>query len=175
MENIALSLIHLVQALAKLGVDGLYTPTQGGETNRLADRALFQRVVKPFDMMVYKEAAQIMPYNIMHICDYDGTYAGFEARFRDYPGRVVNVPLLADGKPLSLRQAASIFKRPVMGGMDRHGPLATGSPEDSRKAAIKALENAPPNFILGADCTVATETPIANLRAAIDAAHTFRS
>jgi hypothetical protein len=123
MENITLELLNFVQAAARLGVDGCYACTQGDETNRVADRALFNRVIKNYDMLLYKEVAQWVPYNILHVCDYDGPYEEFDLRFQDYPGQVVNVPLMADGKPLSLRQAADIFKRPIMGGLDRHGIL----------------------------------------------------
>jgi uroporphyrinogen decarboxylase len=174
MENITLSLVHFVQAAARLGVDGFYTCTQGGETNYIADRGLFNRAVKNYDMMLYKETAQLVPYNIMHVCDYEGSYQDFTARFQDYPGQVVNVPLSADGKPLSLRRAAEIFKRPVMGGLDRLGIISTGTPEQAKKAALEVLKDAPPNFILGADCTVSAKTPRENLRAIIQAAHEFR-
>jgi uroporphyrinogen decarboxylase len=174
MENITLSLLHFVQAAARLGVDGFYTCTQGGETNRVADRSLFNRTIKNYDMLLYKETAQLVPYNIMHICDYDGSYEDFNARFQDYPGKVINVPLSADGKPLSLRQAAGLFGRPVMGGLDRHGILSTGSPEEVKKAALDALKDAPANVILGADCTVSPKTPIENLRMAIRTAHEYR-
>ena len=173
MENITLSLLNFVQAASRLGVDGFYTCTEGGETNRVADRALFNRTIKNYDMLLYKEASQLVPYNIMHICDYDGSYVDFNLRFQDYPGRVVNVPLSADGKPLSLRQAADIFKRPVMGGLARLGILSTGSPEQVRNAALSALKDAPANVILGADCTVNPKTPMENLRMAIRTAHEY--
>jgi len=175
MENITLSLLHFAQAAARLGVDGFYTCTQGGETNRFADRALFNRTVKNYDMLLYKETAQLAPYNIMHICDYDGSYADFNPRFQDYPGQVVNVPLAADGKALSLRQAAGIFKRPVMGGLDRLGVLSTGSVEAVRKATLEVLKDVPANVILGADCTVSAKTPRENLRMAIRTAHESRT
>ena len=175
MENITLSLLHFVRAAARLGVDGFYTCTQGGETNRIADRALFNRTVKTYDMLLYKETSQLVPYNIMHICDYEGTYEDFEARFQDYPGQVVNVPLTADGKPMSLRRAADLFRRPVMGGLNRLGIVSNGSPEEVKEAALKVLEDAPANFILGADCTVSPKTPIENLRTAIRVAHDYRA
>jgi len=176
MENITLSLMHFVQAAARAGVDGFYTCSQGGETNHIADRALFNRTVKAFDLMLYKEVAQLTPYNIMHICDYDGAYgSGFEARFQDYPGQVVNVPLAAGGQPLTLRHAAGVFRRPVMGGLDRHGILSTGSPEQVKRAALDVLKDAPPNVILAADCTVNADIPIANLQTAIRTAHEFRA
>jgi hypothetical protein len=112
---------------------------------------------------------------LMHICDYKGTYEHFEARFQDYPGQVVNVPLTADGKPMSLRRAADLFGRPVMGGLDRLGVVSTGSPEEVKEAALEVLKDAPANFILGADCTVSLKTPIENLRTAIRVAHGYRA
>jgi len=175
MENITLSLLNFVQAASRAGVDGFYMCTQGGETNGIADRGLFNRTVKTYDLLLYKEVSQLVAYNIMHLCDYEGSYDDFYPRFRDYPGQVVNVPLAADGKPLSLRQAAEMFKRPVMGGLNRLGTVSTGSPEEVRKAALEVLADAPANVILGADCTVSSKTPIENLRTAIRTAHEYRT
>ena len=136
---------------------------------------LFNRIVKAYDMILYKEVSQLVPYNIMHVCDYDGSYQDFDARFRDYPGRVINVPLSANGQPLSLRQAADLFERPVMGGLNRLGTVSTGSPEEVKKATLEVLKDAPANVILGADCTVSAKTPLANLQTAIRTAHEYRS
>jgi uroporphyrinogen decarboxylase len=173
MENITLSLVNFVQAASRLGVDGFYMCTQGGETNRVADRGLFNRAIKTYDMLLQKEVSQLVPYNILHICDYEGSYEEFSLRFQDYPGKVVNVPLSADGKSLSLRQAAKIFNRPIMGGLDRHGVLSTGSPDEVKNVTLEAIKNAPANFILGADCTVDSKIPLENLRTAIKAAHEY--
>ena len=174
MENITLSLLNFVQAASRLGVDGFYTCTQGGETSRIADRALFNRTIKNYDVLLYKAVSPLVPYNILHVCDYDGGYEEFELRFQDYPGQVVNVPLTADHKPLTLRQAADLFKRPVMGGLDRHGILSTGSPDEVRKATLAVLKDAPANVILSANCTVDRTMPMENVRAAITTAHEFR-
>ncbi len=175
MENITLSIMNFVQAAARLGVDGFYTCTQGGETNRLADRALFNRAIKNYDMILFKEVAQRVPYNILHVCDYEGSYRDFTGRFQDYPGQVVNVPLSANDKSLSLSQAADLFNRPVMGGLDRHGVLSKGSPAEVQKATRDVLEQAPAHVILGANCTVSRDIPMENLQAAIKTAHEFRT
>jgi uroporphyrinogen decarboxylase len=174
MENLTLSLMNFVRAAARLGADGFYMCTQGGEANRIADRQQFNRTIKNYDMLLYKETSQLAPCNILHVCDYDGSYEEFDLRFQDYPGQVVNVPLSADHKSLSLRQAADLFKRPIMGGLDRHGILATGSPEEVKKATLEVLKNAPANFILSANCTVSPQVPLENLRTAITTAHEFR-
>lgn len=175
MENITLSIMNFVNAAAHAGVDGFYMCSQGGETNRIADLPHFCRVIKNYDMILYKEVCQLAPFNIMHLCDYDGSYTDFATRFQDYPGQVINVPLSADNKPLTLSLAADIFKRPVMGGLDRHGIITKGSPEEVRKATIEVLKNAPTNIILGADCTVDRKIPIENIKIAIDTAHKYRA
>ena len=175
MENITLSIMNYVRAAARAGVDGFYACSQGGEANAVADRALFNRVIKNYDMLIQKEVAQLTPFNILHVCDYEGAYAEFGPRFRDYPGQIVNVPLAAEGKPLSLSQAADLFNRPVMGGIDRHGVLSTGTPAEVKKAVELVLKDAPTHVILGANCTVRTDIPIQNLQTAIKTAHEFRA
>ena len=175
MENVTLSVMNYVRAATRAGADGFYTCSQGGETNAIADRTLFNRVVKNYDMLIQKEVAQLTPVNILHVCDYEGDYAEFGPRFQDYPGQIVNVPLSAEGKSLSLSQAAELFNRPVMGGLDRHGVLSTGTPADVKKATELVLKDAPSQMILGANCTVRTDIPIQNLQAAIQTAHAFRA
>lgn len=174
MENVALSIARFMRAAAKAGVDGFYTCSQGGETNRIPDFTLFNRTIKIYDMMLYKEASELATCNIMHLCDYDGDYVGFADRFRDYPGHVVSVPLKADNQPLTLKTASELFKRPILGGLDRKGAIATGSVEDVKKATTKILENAPEKLFLSANCTVAPTTPVENLKTAIQLAHRFR-
>jgi len=173
MQIITESLMNFVKACIRIGVDGFYTSTQGGETHRLSDRALFDKLVRPFDLAVMEEANTHCPFNILHVCDYAGSYDEIE-RFLDYPGQVVNTPLTVGGKPLSMAEAARLFKRPVMGGLDRHGALAHGTPDDIRGAAQTVLDSAPSRFILAADCTVPGDTSWDNLRTAIETAHKFR-
>lgn len=175
MENITLSILNYVRAAVRAGVDGFYTCSQGGEASAVADRSQFNRVVKNYDMLVQKQVAQLTSFTILHVCDYEGAYAEFGPRFGDYPGQLVNVPLAAEGKPLSLSQAADLFKRPVMGGLDRHGVLSTGSPAEVKKAVEQVLKDAPAKIILGANCTVRTDIPIVNLQTAIQTAHQFRA
>jgi uroporphyrinogen decarboxylase len=170
MEIVAESVLNFVKAGIRLGLDGFYASTQGAEVGRLGNSDLFDRLVRPFDLLVMDEAAAHCPFNILHICDYEGTYADI-TRFADYPGHVVNTPLTANGQLLTMADAAALFNRPVMGGLDRHGILAHGTPDQVRTAAQAVLDAAPPRFILAADCTVPADTSWDNLRAAIETAH----
>jgi uroporphyrinogen decarboxylase len=173
MEIITESLLTFVRACIRIGVDGFYHSTQGGERHWLAERALFDEFVRPCDLAVMKEAERSCVFNILHVCDYAGEYDDL-TRFLDYPGHVVSCPLKVGGRSLSLAEASRLFKRPVMGGLDRLGAIATGSDAQIRAEVETVLRQAPERFILGADCTVPSETPWANLRSAIQTAHAWR-
>jgi uroporphyrinogen decarboxylase len=62
-----------------------------------------------------------------------------------------------------------------MGGLNRKGVLATGSPEQLRAEVERVIQSAPPRFILGADCTVPSDTSWDNLKLAISIAHAHQA
>lgn len=173
LEVITDSLLQFVRACIRLGVDGFYTSTQGGEAGRFTNPGVFEQYVKPFDLTLMNEVNQTCHFNILHVCDYRRDYADFSP-FLDYPGHVVNCPLKLGARQLSPTEAARMFARPYMGGMERLGVIATGTPEQVRQAAEAVLAAAPEKFILGADCTVPNDTPWDNLKAAIETAHAFQ-
>jgi uroporphyrinogen decarboxylase len=170
MQVITDSLMTFVQECIALGVDGFYHSTQGGEAGRFSDPALFTSCVKPYDLILMEEINSRCSFNILHICDYSGEYNDLTP-FLDYPGQVVSSPLLLGGEALSLQEVARLFNRPVMGGLDRHGVLVSGSTAEIKTAVGAVLEAAPERFILGADCTVPSDIAWDNLRVAIAAAH----
>ncbi len=175
MERITESVMNYIQAGIKLGVDGFYLSTQGGEVNRLSNSATFDKLVRPFDMTIMSEADKKCVFNILHICDYEGKYLSL-APFANYPGKVVNTPIvLASGAPVTTKDAAALFKRPVMGGLNRVGVIAQGTPEEIKDAVNEVMGNAPANFILGADCTVSGNTNWETLRSIIQQAHVSRT
>jgi uroporphyrinogen decarboxylase len=170
LEIITESILWFVRECVKLGLDGFYASTQGGERGRFADPALFAEVVKPYDLTVINEIDGACPFNILHICDYQAPYDDLTP-FVDYPGDVVNCPLHEGGQAMTAREAARMFGRPYMGGLDRHGIIASGSKEEVRAAVEDVLRDAPERFILGADCTLPSDIDWDNIRTAIAAAH----
>ncbi len=170
MQTITDSLMGFVKACIKLGLDGFYTSTQGGEKGRFEDPSLFAEVIKPYDLELMEEINHSCPFNILHVCDYHLPYRDLTP-YLDYPGQVVNTSLELTEKQLTPREVARLFGRPFMGGMNRKGVIATGSPAEVTQAAQQVLSEAPERFILGADCTVPSDTPWDNLRAAINTAH----
>jgi uroporphyrinogen decarboxylase len=173
IEAITESLIEFVRECRKIGLDGFYHSTQGGEARRFKDPETFTKWIKPTDLRLMNEIDLEFPFNILHICDYHSEYGGYAdlKPFSDYPGTVVNVSTEIGAKHASPAELSNHFGRPYLGGLNRLGPLSKGTVEDARAAAQTVLADAPPKFILGADCTVPATTPWENLRAAIDVAH----
>jgi uroporphyrinogen decarboxylase len=173
LEMITDSLLGFVRECRNLGVDGFYASTQGGEAGTFRDPSLFAKYVTPCDLRLMREVDASFAFNVLHICDYEAPYADL-APFAAYPGHVVSCsPRLTTGER-SLRELAQVFGRPIMGGLDRKGVIATGSNEEIRRAAETVLKAAPERFILGADCTVPGENRWEGIRTAIAAAHAYR-
>jgi uroporphyrinogen decarboxylase len=170
MEVITSSLMRFVKECIRLGVDGFYMSTQGGEAGRFPDRKLFDECVRPFDLDLMLEADASCIFNVLHVCDYRLPYSDLTP-YVDYPGQIVNASLELTSGRTTPQEVAALFDRPFMGGLDRLAILATGSPTQAKTAAEAVLQSAPERFVLAADCTVPSTTPWGNLRAAIDAAH----
>jgi uroporphyrinogen decarboxylase len=163
-------LLAFVRECIRLGLDGFYTSTQGGEAGHLAGPGSFDECVRPYDLAVMNEIDAACEFSILHVCDYHLPYADLSP-FADYPGQVVNAPLELSGGKISAKEVAKIFGRPFMGGLERKGVIAKGTPEEIRAAVRAVIAGAPGRYILGADCTVPADTPWENLRIAIEAAH----
>ena len=91
--------------------------------------------------------------------------------FKDYPGQVVSAGLELTGGRITPQEVSDLFGRPFLGGFDRKGVIAQGSPAEIRRQVEVILQQAPERFILGADCTVPNDTPWENLKTAIAMVH----
>ncbi len=172
LEVMTDNVLTLVRGCRRVGVDGFYVSSQGGEAFRFPGTDLFQKYIKPTDLAVW-DAVQSCVFTILHICDYAGAYDDLTP-FLDYGGHVVNCSLALGERTMRPTEVAEMFARPFMGGLERKGVIATGSLDEIRQAAAGVLAEAPELFILAADCTVPSNTPWEHLKAAIDTAHHFR-
>ena len=172
IEVIAESLMIFVKECIKLGVDGFYASTQGGESYRFTDQSLFRDCIQPSDRMVMDEINRSCIFNVLHVCDYHGGYHDLSP-YLDYPGQVVNCSLRLGEHMLSGKDVSRMFKRPYMGGVERKGIIVSGSREDIRQAVNSLLEDKPEKFILAADCTLPGDINWENIRTAIRTAHEF--
>jgi uroporphyrinogen decarboxylase len=173
LEVITASLMGFVKACIRLGLDGFYTSTQGGEAGRLNDPSLFDSCIRPYDLALMEEINRSCIFNILHVCDYHLPYSDLSP-YVDYPGHVVNASLELTGGKISAKEVARMFKLPFMGGLERKSVIASGSPLAVTKAVEEVLKDAPDRFILGADCTVPGNTSWDNLKLAIATAHAYQ-
>ena len=173
MEVITDSLMGFVKGCIRAGVDGFYHSTQGGESFRFDDHAPFNACIKPFDLAVMEEIDRACDFNILHVCDFHGGYDDLTT-YLEYPGHVVNCSLTVGSSEMTPQQASDLFGRPFMGGIERTGVIATGREDDVRMSVEGVLREASERFILGADCTVPSDTPWDNIRTAIATAHANR-
>jgi len=172
LEIIAESILGFVDACIDAGVDGFYASTQGREDSTLADKKLFDDYVKPYDLLVLEKIDANCDFNILHVCDNHGRYSDLKP-FEDYPGDLINVPPELTTGPISAAEAYSIFKRPLMGGLDRLGIIVDGPEDAIQDAVYDTLDANPEISVLGADCTLPSHVNWDNIKAAIDAAHSY--
>jgi len=172
MERITESMMAYVKECIAFGVDGFYASTQGGDVSMFPDSPLFEQCIQPYDRALMSEMDRACAFNILHICDFHSGYRDLEP-FLDYPGHVVSTPLTLLDDALNIEDQARRFGRPIMGGLDRHGVIATGSQAEIEDAVRAVLRQAPGQFFLGADCTLPGDVSWDNIRSAIDAAHAF--
>jgi uroporphyrinogen decarboxylase len=170
LEILTESQLLFVRACIKEGVDGFYASTQGSEAKRFSSPAIFSKYVKPYDLVSMKEAATACPFNILHVCDYVAPYGNYDA-VRDYPGHVVNCNVKLIDRQITGQEVTKLFKRPFMGGMDRHGIIGKGTPAQVEAEIRQVVKNSPRPFLLGADCTVEADTNWDRLKQAIAVAH----
>ena len=155
----------------KLGVDGFLAPTQGNEAFRFQDPNIFLDYIKPTDMVVQNEINEGCICNVLHICDYDGPYDDLSP-FIDYPGHIVNLSDVVAGKKVPLKELYTMFgERPIMGGLEKRGPILTGTDQEIKAQVNKVLQEAPDRFILGAECALLGEVNWKKVRTAVDTGH----
>ena len=172
IEIITESLMIFVKECIKLGVDGFYHSTQGGESHTFNDSALFKECIKPYDLILMEEVNRSCDFNILHVCDYHGGYADLTP-FLDYPGHIVNCSLELGTDKLTAQEVSQMFDRPFMGGLDRLGIIFSGNRDEIKKAVETECSQKSTKFLLGADCTVPSDIDWDNLKTAIAAAHGF--
>ena len=172
LDSYKKALLWLVRACKAAGIEGFYTTTQGGE-KKFYDipGGFFETYIKPYDLEIMGECNKDTKLTILHICDWEGPFDDL-TRFADYPGTIINTPNSLDGTtPFSLEDGYNLFKRPVLGGFDRKKEINTASPDEVAAMTQKIFDEGPKGKVMvGADCTVSS-APLANIHAAVAAAH----
>lgn len=172
LEIITESTLIFVKECIKLGVDGFFQASQGGELNRFKDDQIFERYIKPYDLVVAEEMAAHTECNILHIHNGGEGYRDYSA-FVDYPCHMINCGLQLANSKTSTQELYTLFKKPILGGFERNGIVYSGTNEEIAAEARRIISEGPERFALGATCTLPADVDWANVKVAMDAAHNY--
>lgn len=180
-ETLAYALNVIKQDLARLafkvitegGADGIYLSTKNIQDNAVS-KELYHKYITPSEQGVLNAANAVSDYNILHICGYEGARNDLSV-YKDYEVKVVNWAVVVER--VSLKEGKNLFGgRAVIGGFDntKNGVLYKGSKEEVERETRRLLEEAGTiGVILGADCTIPSDTPLERLEWVRKAAETY--
>lgn len=158
-----------VKALFEVaGADGIYYSVQGGEKNRFTVEE-YREMITPSDKAVLDYANTLGDLNILHCCGWAGDRNNIEV-WQDYTAAAVNWAVYVE--KMSMREGREFFPnvKCVLGGLDNTpaGVLYKGS-DDEVKAEISRIiaKTGRAGFILGADCSIQSDTPYARIKLAV--------
>ncbi|HEU5102493.1 MAG TPA: uroporphyrinogen decarboxylase family protein [Roseiflexaceae bacterium] len=115
---------------------------------------------RPYDLQVL-QAVQGAPFNLLHVC---GPQVYFDL-VSDYPVQAINWAAIGQDNP-TMGQARKRTTKALVGGIDEHGVVQHGTPEQVADAARAAIADAGRGgLLLAPGCGVATDVPAANLHA----------
>lgn len=147
--------------IKKGGADGIYFSVRNLDGVSKED---YLKYIAPAELKVLEAANKVSDYNILHICGYEG-HRNDLSTFTEYPAKVINWAVTVE--KVSLKEGKRLFGgRAVIGGFDNteNGVLYRGSREEIEKETERLLsEIKEPGVILGADCTIPSDTPISHL------------
>ena len=167
MHRIADAMCELSRSYASAGVDGVYYAALGAERQYFTDEE-FEKWILPFDVQILTAIKEAKTYSFLHMCKENLQLS-----------RYVPVLDLVDvvnwgvfEVPFSLEAGAALFKeKTIMGGLaNRSGSLFNG-PASAVKEDVRSVirKMGRTGFILGADCTLATEQDRTLIKAAVEA------
>ena len=155
------------------GADGIYFSFQNIQDAELS-KDEYLKYIAPSELAVLDAANRAGDYNILHICGYEGAVNDLTV-YVDYPAKAVNYAAVVEGVPL--KQAKEIFGgRTILGGFgNTKNDLLYKGDEASIKAETKRLldDAGTVGIILGADCTIPSDTPFAHLEWVREAAKEY--
>lgn len=175
LEKITNQLVYYIRAARQAGADGFYISSQGDDLEEFGGK-VFRDIFKPYDRQLADVAAEVAPFNILHICESGGHFTPETLNdYLDYQGSVINPPLHNwKDKGLTLKEISRLFNRPVLGGLNNRGVIKDGSFEELKAEVDAILKDAPANFIFGADDSLPNDVDQEKVRRIVDYIHNWR-
>nr|WP_319776109.1 uroporphyrinogen decarboxylase family protein [uncultured Sphaerochaeta sp.] len=163
MQRITDGMCELAHAYTAIGIDGIYYAALGAERHYFTDEE-FSRWIEPFDRQILAAIKESGAYSFLHMCKEN-------LNLNRYIPMLDLVDVVNWGVyevPFSLQDGKALFKdKTIMGGLPNHtGVLFDGSRKEITDAVQKLIRQmGSVGFIIGADCTLATDQNIALIKA----------
>lgn len=167
-KRLSEGMCYLAEKLINMGVDGIYYAALGGENYYFTDEE-FEQYIAPLDKMILAATKEAGGHNFLHMCK-DKLNLNRYRTYGEYTD-VVNWGVYEDN--ISLDEGKKIFNNTtIMGGLqNRAGVLVDGNDKELVEEVTRVIATeGKTNFILGADCTLATETDYSRIRLITDVA-----
>lgn len=172
MHRICDALCELARRSIEFGLDSVYLASLGGEPEYFTDEE-FNEYIAPMDKQILTAVREAGGYSILHICK-----EGLKMeRYKSYAPYADVVNWGVYEVPMSLRKGRAMFPGcTVLGGLRNHGgALESGSEDDIRAEVSDVIDFfGPKGLILGADCTLPSNTDPARIRTAVMEARYYR-
>lgn len=143
------------------GADGIYLSVRNIDEVSKDD---YHKIVAPGELFILENANAVSQYNILHICGYEG-HRNDLSTYVEYPAKIINWAVTVEH--VSLAEGKRLFDgRAVIGGFNNttDGVLYKGSREEIENETVKLIQEAgTTGVILGADCTIPSDTPLEHL------------
>lgn len=169
MERITEGMCILAKKYVEAGVDAVFYAALGAERKWFTEEE-YAKWIKPFDLRIMKAIKDAGGYCFLHMCKYGLNMGRYD---KDYAALSDVVNWGVYEAPMSLEDGRKQFEGiTIMGGMEnRTGVLVDGDEEAVRAEVRKVIQGfGREKFILGADCTLATEQDLKLVRVAVEEA-----
>jgi uroporphyrinogen decarboxylase len=165
LRVISETLAAYARACLEAGADGIFFASVEWGSRSYISAEQYDRFGRPFDLRVL-EAVQGAPFNLLHVCRNNNRLTDL----LDYPVHAFHWAATGTDNP-SLADILARTDKAVMGGVNHDSTILGSRPEDvtaEARAAIDATGGR--RFLLAPGCSIAPQTPEANLRAMVAAA-----
>jgi uroporphyrinogen decarboxylase len=162
---IAETLAAYARACLEAGADGIFFASVEWGSRNYVSAEQYDRFGRPFDLRVL-EAVQGAPFNLLHVCRNNNMLTDL----LDYPVHAFHWATTGSDNP-SLTDILARTEKAVAGGVSHDSTILSSRPEDVAAEARAAIDaTGAHRFLLAPGCSIAPQTPEANLRAMIAAA-----
>jgi uroporphyrinogen decarboxylase len=165
LEMITATFTEFVGRLLKAGADGIFFATTDWASRDMLTEDQYAEFARPYDLRVLA-AAQDAHFNVLHVCKNNN----YVLSMLDYPVHAINWAVGSPGNP-DLRTVQTSTDKVVIGGLRNETLRDSDVAHIHSEARAAAVQTGSRRWILGPACSIAVDTPDANVRAARDIAN----